>query len=173
MSLLDIAAQLNPGGAEAVRADAAAEWSVAPPAPAAPAEEDEESEYEDAGPAAAPASSNGEGALPAKPADPAPEPGPPVPPPDIWETAGPEDSTKAIPSVHPPIVPRTSQPGITAGDPLAEPATAGESQTAPDEVTALGGRRGLPRRAAPRVAIIAAPVGEAAPDDVAAPGSGA
>jgi MoxR-like ATPase len=59
MSLLDIAAQLHPGGAEAVRLDAEAEWSPTEP-PAT---------YHDVGPGAwspaPPAASNGEAALPA------------------------------------------------------------------------------------------------------------
>src|ERR1700755_3351165 len=60
MSLLDIAAQLNTAGAEAVRADADAKW--APKAPEPEPEEPEEPGYEDAGPGApAPAASNGEG----------------------------------------------------------------------------------------------------------------
>ncbi len=115
MSLLDIAAQLNPGGAEGVRVDAAAEWSVAPPAPATAT-----GEYQDVGPGTwapppEPSSENGEGALPSTP----PAAGPPVPPADIWETSGPEDATKAIPAARPPVVPRAAEPATTAGDPLA------------------------------------------------------
>ncbi len=62
MSLTDIAAQLNPGGADAVRADAEREWAQAqaetPPAEEAPpaaepeAEADEDNGYHDVGPGA-------------------------------------------------------------------------------------------------------------------------
>ena len=60
MSLLDIAAQLNPGGADAVRAEAEAEWATAEP------EKPSETGYHDVIPGSfAPSASNGEGALPA------------------------------------------------------------------------------------------------------------
>src|SRR4051812_34178981 len=149
MSLLDIAAQLNPGGADAVRAEAEAEW-----AGKHEGEKPSETGYHDVLPGSyAPSATNGEGALPAaapahpeppenagEPAAPAagppvppdageqapPAAGPPVPPDGIWETAGPDDSTRAIPAAQPPLVPRASHPEtpappteITSGDPLA------------------------------------------------------
>jgi MoxR-like ATPase len=61
MSLPDIAAQLNPGGADAVRAQAEAEWAAAPAS-------------------AAPAASNGEGQLPEPKPDDATQIRPPVVP---------------------------------------------------------------------------------------------
>ena len=171
MSLFDIAAQLNPGGADAVRAEAEAELATTE----AEGEKPSESGYHDVVPGSyAPSASNGEGALPAAPsgeAEPAepeaapaspPPAGPPVPPDDIWETAGPEDATRAIPAAQPPVVPRASEPatpsapaptGMTSGDPLAagtptvvtppgtEAAQAG-AETAPpagDDVASAGG----------------------------------
>ena len=129
MSLLDIAGQLNPGGAEAVRAEAQSEW-----AGKEAGEKPSETGYHDVVPGSyAPSATNGEGALPAaapagdeaeaeepadagEPAPPAPAPsaGPPVPPDDIWETAGPEDATRAIPAAQPPVVPRASDPDTPA-----------------------------------------------------------
>jgi hypothetical protein len=116
MSLLDIAAQLNPGGADAVRAEAETEWAAAEAG-----EKPSETGYHDVVPGSyAPSASNGEGALPVaepeaepepEPEPPAPEPaGPPVPPDDIWETSGPEEATRAIPAAQPPHVPRASEP---------------------------------------------------------------
>jgi MoxR-like ATPase len=129
MSLLDIAGQLNPGGAEAVRAEAEIEW-----AGKQAGEKPSETGYHDVVPGSyAPSATNGEGALPAaapaddeaeaeepadsgEPAPPAPAPSarPPVPPDDIWETAGPEDATRAIPAAQPPVVPRASDPETPA-----------------------------------------------------------
>ncbi len=137
MSLLDIAAQLNPGGADAVRAEAETEFAAKEAEPEKPSE----SGYHDVVPGSyAPAATNGEGALPATPSEPeapapaaeaeapsgaAPPAGPPVPPDDIWETSGPEDATRAIAAAPPPpVVPRASEPatptptGMKPGDPL-------------------------------------------------------
>src|ERR671911_506349 len=80
MSMADIAAQLNPGGADAVRAEGEAEWAklqeaaaepgpepepeaAAPPEPGPAVVEEEEDEWQDVGPGAP------------KPAAPAPGPG--------------------------------------------------------------------------------------------------
>jgi MoxR-like ATPase len=56
----------------------------------------------------------------------APSAGPPVPPDDIWDTAAPDDATRALAAVRPPVVPRAGAPdpqraghGLTSGDPLA------------------------------------------------------
>src|SRR5215216_1947442 len=100
MSMLDIAAQLNPGGREAVQAAGEAEWAdlqaaVAPepepePEPAAPEPAAEaEDEWQDVGPGA-PASAPA--AAPAAP-------GPPTPPADVWETAEPDDETSTYTAV--------------------------------------------------------------------------
>jgi hypothetical protein len=118
MSLTDIAAQQNPGGADAVRAEGEAEWEelaraaepeppAAPVAPAAP----EAGAPEPAAPAAEPVADTGEwqdvgpGSFvpmaPSAPEEPPPpppvetapppaaEPAPPTPPADIWDTAQP------------------------------------------------------------------------------------
>jgi MoxR-like ATPase len=172
MSLLDIAGQLNPGGADAVRAEADAEW-----AGREAGEKPSETGYHDVVPGSyAPSATNGEGALPAaapaddqaeaeEPADAgeaaapaqAPSAGPPVPPDDIWESAGPEDATRAIPAAQPPVVPRASDPetpavpaptAMTPGDPLAA--------DTPTVVTPPGGEA------------VAAPSDEVARDDAAA-----
>src|SRR4051794_26503264 len=65
MSLLDIAAQLNPGGADAVRTEGEAEWAAADAPPEAPA-----AEPEPASPASAPPAA----AADREPASPAPAP---------------------------------------------------------------------------------------------------
>jgi MoxR-like ATPase len=155
MSLLDIAAQLNPGGAEAVRAAGEAEW---PPAPAAAPEAAEDNGYEaGAGAWSPPAATNGEGQIAApERADPAPPAEAPLA--DLSQTAGPEDSTKAIPSVRPPIVPRASDPATPvaratettpgdrlpdtmtpAGDGRSPPPTAGSPPARDDAAAAVGG----------------------------------
>src|SRR5690349_8786443 len=117
MSMTDIAAQLNPGGADAVRAEGEAEWdrlhaepepevapepepepaaaSAAPAAPAPAAADEEEDEWQDVGPGApvpvpAPTPS---------PSPPPAAPGPPTPPADIWETADPDDATSTYTAV--------------------------------------------------------------------------
>src|SRR5215207_8608975 len=111
MSLRDLAGQLNPGGAEAAAAEGEAEWaarspdSAAPeppaeepaPAPAAAADEGPGAtgEYEDvAGSATAPAE-------PPPPTPPAAAGGRPVPPSDIWETAAPDEATRAYSAISP------------------------------------------------------------------------
>ena len=107
MSLLDIAAQQNPGGAEAVRRDGEAEWAQqaeAPPEPAPAAEapaaspEVEDDEWQDVGPGAASTP-----AIPDEP--PPPEPAPavaPAPPAGVWDTAEPDEATSAYAAVAPP-----------------------------------------------------------------------
>src|SRR5688572_16003220 len=106
MSMTDIAAQLNPGGADAVKAEGEAEWAqlqqaaapepepepepAAPePAAPAPAAADEEDEWQDVGPGA-PAPAPAPAAAPTPTPPPAPVPAasaPPTPPADIWDTA--------------------------------------------------------------------------------------
>jgi energy-coupling factor transporter ATP-binding protein EcfA2 len=145
MSMTDIAAQLNPGGADAVRAEGEAEWAElhaqpepeaepepepAPAAPAAPpapepaaVADDDEDEWQDVGPGAP---------KPAPAPEPAPAPaaaaGPPTPPADIWETAEPDDATSTYtavgaaapkPAEPAPEPEPPAMPGMTSGDPLA------------------------------------------------------
>src|SRR3954449_939217 len=145
MSLRDLAGQLNPGGIEAAQADGEAEWAARSPAvepepeepaaveaqPAAVEEEQDEAvapaaidtgEYEDVAGAAAQAA--------------AAEPiGRPIPPSDIWETAAPDEVTRAYSAISPEqaaaaavegSVPPAEEeepvaaPGMTSGDPLAQ-----------------------------------------------------
>jgi len=153
MSMLDIAAQLNPGGADAVRAEGEAEWArlqeagaepepepapeaAAPPAPepAAAVEEEEEDEWQDVGPGA-----------PSPPAAPAPAPtsapaassGPPVPPADIWETAEPDDQTSTYTTVGTAAPkPGESEPEPPAPAVAPPPPAAAPSPTPPEPAPA-------------------------------------
>jgi MoxR-like ATPase len=186
MSLPDIAASQNPGGAEAVRQAAEAEWAAAPEPEAAPVPETAaapeaavgvEDEYQDvgrgawaepsvepppspvpppepapsSGPPPEPAPSSGPPPEPAPSSDPPPEPAPssrpPVPPPDVWETAAPDDATRAYAAVPTPpeapaeapgrreqlgaaaeaATPATTPSGLSSGDPLeARPSQAAD-----------------------------------------------
>src|SRR5215212_10238195 len=83
MSLRDLAGQLNPGGAEAAAAEGEAEWA---------ARSTDAPEH-----AAEPATALAEPAPVAPEPEPAPPaaPGRPVPPSDIWETAAPDETTRA------------------------------------------------------------------------------
>src|SRR4051812_15303024 len=191
MSLLDIAAQLNPGGADAVRAEAQAEW-----AGKEQADKPSETGYHDVVPGSyAPSATNGEGALPSAPPqaeepelpsapaeaeepelpaeaaerEPAtPAAGPPVPPDDIWDTAGPEDATRAIPAAQPPLVPRASEPE-TPSPP--EPAEVPPSDPpAVDTPTVITPPRGEAAPAAGDEAAGAGAPGAAADDAVGAAG---
>src|SRR5215210_839110 len=125
MSLRDLAAQLNPGGAEAAEAEGAAEWAARSGGDAPPAEEDaapaaeepapvpaaaaspavETGEYEDVrGSATAPADpppAADAGATAEADAPPAGDAGRPVPPSDIWETAAPDEATRAYSAITP------------------------------------------------------------------------
>jgi len=148
MSLLDIAAQLNPGGAEAVRR--AGEAEGAEPEPAA-------DEYADVGP--------GSWAPPAEPVAPppdpepepvaaAPEPAPPVPPADVWDVAAPDEATRAFAAVPPP--PPVPEPAVPpapepAAPPPPEPA-APPAPEPPDRADAATVIRAAPEPAPPRPA---------------------
>src|SRR5687768_5425544 len=152
MSMTDIAAQLNPGGADAVKAEGEAEWAQlqqaaapepepepepepAAPEPAAPtpAAADEEDEWQDVGPGA-PAPAPAPAAAPTPPPAPVPAASaPPTPPADIWDTADPDDETSSYTAVgvprpgapQAPPEPAAAESGMTSGDPLAaEPAAA-------------------------------------------------
>jgi MoxR-like ATPase len=109
MSMRDLAGQLNPGGIEAAEAEGEAEWaaqSAAPepepePEPAAVEPEPEEEADE---PITPPAIDTGEyedvagAAAQAAAAEP---PGRPIPPSDIWETAAPDEVTRAYSAISP------------------------------------------------------------------------
>src|SRR5215218_3094409 len=150
MSMLDIAAQLNPGGADAVRAEGEAEWArlaeagaetepeperapeaAAPPAPEpVAAEEDEEDEWQDVGPGA-PAAGAGSGSASA----PVPSAAPPTPPADIWETADPDDATRSYTAVGAAAPKPTAAPEPPPAPPAPEPAApepAAAEPAAPD-----------------------------------------
>ncbi len=151
MSLRDLAGQLNPGGPEAAESEGAAEWAARAaepepaetepaepepaeePAPVPAAAEDESpgatSEYEDVA---------GSATAPADPPPPAAG-GRPVPPSDIWETAAPDETTRAYSAVKPEqaaaaaAAPDEDTPvsgppaAVEAGDPLAAGAAASEA----------------------------------------------
>jgi AAA domain (dynein-related subfamily) len=151
MSLRDLAGQLNPGGPEGAASEGEAEWAAragtaaeeeptAEAEPAPPAEEpepvasaddddDEGEEYEEV-----------RGGEPPAPA----EPGRPVPPSDIWETAAPDETTRAYSAIKPEqaaaaaVESSADEPEaapITSGDPLAGPA---EAEPEPEEAPAEG-----------------------------------
>ena len=115
MSMRDLAGQLNPGGIEAAEAEGEAEWaaqSAAPepepePEPEEPAavEPEPEAEEEADEPVAPPAIDTGEyedvaGAA-AQAAAAEEPPSRPIPPSDIWETAAPDEVTRAYSAVSP------------------------------------------------------------------------
>jgi hypothetical protein len=159
MSLLDIAGQQNPGGPEAVAAAGEAEWAAAEqaaaepepepepepqagaaPAPAPAEPEEEEDEWQDVGPGAPPPAP---AAAPVPPPAPAPAAAaPPAPPADIWETAEPEDQTSTYSSVGLDAPPASAEPapaaapGMTSGDPLADPAPRAAAPAAPEPAPA-------------------------------------
>ena len=217
MSLRDLAGQLNPGGADLAKAQGDAEWAARADTAAAEAPEPEAEEAAPAeAPAAEAAEAESEWddvrgtATPVDPppaAEPEPAPEPvvpepepvaaaeppdperPVPPADIWETAAPDESTRAIPAVAPDVTPgeplgaeaepEAEAPEVTAGEPLGEgteaeaeapDVTAGEPLAAapaaaePDEPAAA-----TPEPPAPEVE---EPVAEPEPEPVSALSSG-
>src|SRR4051795_6888839 len=112
MSLRDLAGQLNPGGPEAAEAEGEAEWAAraggaaAEPTAEATAPAEEPAPVPAAEADSGPASETGEyeevrGAT--APIDPSPTPpsGRPVPPSDIWETAAPDEATRAYSAISP------------------------------------------------------------------------
>src|SRR4051812_12428846 len=170
MSMRDLAGQLNPGGIEAAEAEGEAEWaarSATPepepepePEPAEPAAVEPEPEADE--PVAPPAIDTGEYedvagmAAQAAAAEPT---GRPIPPSDIWETAAPDEVTRAYSAVSPeqaaaaavegsvppaeeeePAVEEPVAPsGMTSGDPLAQEPVAVEGpgvESADPEVAA-------------------------------------
>src|SRR3954471_6307108 len=141
MSLRDLAGQLNPGGPDAAQADGEAEWAAraggAAAAPAetepAPAEEPapagaaertearETGEYEEVRGSTAPV-----GPTPGAPA------GRPVPPSDVWETAAPDEATRAYSTIRPE---RAAAAAVGAGEIPEAPASPGHDDVgaaAPD-----------------------------------------
>jgi hypothetical protein len=211
MSLVDIAAQQNPGGADAVREAGEAEWAAAqagaaepsaeepaagePPsaepsvaaAPAASAPASDTGEYTDVGPGAwaevsaeeaaaaeaAPAAAAQPQAAeppppqpsaeapPAAPAQPTPEAppaaGPPVPPADIWDTAAPDDPTRAYKSVPPPSDAGAGEPPAAGPSDAATVISSHSPAAAPHEATPAE-TPGAPSAAAPPdAAPVAAP----------------
>ncbi|HYH87740.1 MAG TPA: AAA family ATPase [Solirubrobacteraceae bacterium] len=122
-SLRDLAGQLNPGGPDAAQAEGQAEWATdgaaAEPEPVEEPQPVEEpaaegpaidtGEYEDVAGAARAASTAAGGR--------------PVPPSDIWETAAPDEATRAYSSISP------EQAAAAAVEPAA-------GEAAPDEAPA-------------------------------------
>jgi MoxR-like ATPase len=147
MSLRDLAGQLNPGGLEAAEAEGEAEWVAATAAAAEPAGEPEEEAQpaeepasvtaEEEEPEPGPAMDTGEyedvagQGAPAAPA--AAEPSArPVPPSDVWETAAPDEVTRAYSAISP------EQAAAAAFDPAASsvPPPGAEEAPAPGEPVA-------------------------------------
>ncbi len=169
MSLKDIAGQLNPGGLEAAVREGEAEYDAAlaaalpepEPEPEPEPAAEEEAAYEDVGPGTTP------GAAPAQP-DPAaaaPLGPPPTPPADLWDTASPDERTRAYVAIRPedeqapppPAAPAAPEPAPAAEEPDEEPEESAEYLTAG------------PMTAAPRPAPPAAEPPHAAPPPAAAP----
>src|SRR5215207_44515 len=156
MSLRDLAGQLNPGGPEAAAAEGEAEWTATGAAAAEPEPEPAEEPAAEADePEAAPAVDTGEyedvaGAQAGRSAA-TEQSGRPVPPSDIWETAAPDEATRAYSAISPEqaaaaaVDPSTSvpspgaeapaeeepAPGLTYGDPLAAGMTSGDPLAEP------------------------------------------
>ena len=142
MSLRDLAGQLNPGGPEAAEAEGQAEWTAngaaapepepEPAAEPAPAEEPaaagppviDTGEYEDVAGAVRSAETESSGR--------------PVPPSDIWETAAPDEATRAYTSISPEQAAAAAvEP--SAGEPApdeAEPAVEEPASEPPEEPAA-------------------------------------
>ncbi len=178
MSLRDLAGQLNPGGIEAAEAEGEAEWaaqSAAPepePEPEEPVAVEPEPEEEEADePVAPPAIDTGEyedvagAAAQAAAAEPS---GRPIPPSDIWETAAPDEATRAYSAISPEQAAAAAvegsapppaeadvaeedeaveepaadesvpPPAMTSGDPLAGGVTSGDPLAQPQPVAAEG-----------------------------------
>ena len=198
MSLLDIAGQQNPGGPEAVAAAGEAEWAAAEqaaataaaepepqaaaapaPAPAAAEPEEEEDEWQDVGPGA-PAPAPAPAAAPAPPPAPAPAAAaPPAPPADIWETAEPDEQTSTYSSVGLDAPPASAEPeppapavapGMTSGDPLADPApqAAAPAEPAPPAPAPAAAPEPEPARPQDSPTVISSP-SEPAPPPAPAP----
>jgi dynein-related subfamily AAA family protein len=148
MSLRDLAGQLNPGGPEAAEAEGEAEWAAqgagaaaAEPEPEPEPEPAEEPAAEADEPEAAPAIDTGEyedvaGAQAGRAAA-TEQSGRPIPPSDIWETAAPDEATRAYSAISPEqaaaaaVDPSAGEAPASVPPPGAEEPAADE---APDEV---------------------------------------
>jgi hypothetical protein len=174
MSLLDLAAQLNPGGADAVRQAGEAEWASAsepPPAPepvaaaAEPAAEDvvvDEDEYQDVGPGAWVEGGSGPQTAPQPvvPPEPVAPPEPVVAPEPVAE---PEPVGSAVPTEPaPPSEPVRSEPAAPT-----EPAPASEPVRSEPAAPTESAPPAEPVRSEPVAA--PEPVAPAEPEPVAAP----
>ena len=136
MSLRDLAGQLNPGGPEAAEAEGQAEWAAHGAAAAEPEPEPEPAAVEEPAPAeepaseAAPAIDTGEyeDVAGAGRAAETASAGRPVPPSDIWETAAPDEATRAYSSISPEqaaaaaVEPAAGEPAPDEGVAAEEPA---------------------------------------------------
>ena len=158
MSLRDLAGQLNPGGPDAAEAEGQAEFAATAPAPEPEPEPAVEEEPVAAAEPEAPAVDTGEyedvaGAQAGRASE-TEQSGRPVPPSDIWETAAPDEATRAYSAISPeqaaaasvappgaaepapvgqegaePVPPAeepVEAPGMTSGDPLAGGVTSGD-----------------------------------------------
>jgi len=159
MSLTDLAAQLNPGGAEAVRAAAEEEWATAAPEP--PAEEPAPPPVAEAPPAEDESEENGYhtviGSIPAvapeepsgidytkrreEPMAPPPASDPVVPPPAGEPVAPPPVSSAPPPSAAPPAgePPASAPPPAGAETPASAPPPAAETPAGPPPAAAPPG----------------------------------
>src|SRR4051812_47994251 len=159
MSLRDLAGQLNPGGPDAAQADGEAEWAArAGGAAAAPAETEPAPAEEPAAAGAAEwteARETGEyeevrGST--APVDPTPvgPAGRPVPPSDVWETAAPDEATRAYSTIRPE---QAAAAAVGAGEIAEAPAPPGHDDggaAAPDveaDAPAPARGAGVPRAA--------------------------
>jgi hypothetical protein len=219
-SLRDLAGQLNPGGPDAAATEGEAEWAARAAAPAAPEPAPEEqpappaeepasaaaAEPEDPGESGVYEEVRASAGVPAEPApaepapaEPAPaappaEPGRPVPPSDIWETAAPDEATRAYSAIQPeqagaaeqaaptePAAAEPEAPDMTSGDPLAASPEAGETAESerpdldePEAETSLEGPPAAVEAGDPLAAGGAASeAGDEVPEDTAAPDTGA
>jgi dynein-related subfamily AAA family protein len=169
MSLKDLAGQLNPGGVEAAVAEGEAEWTArdAQAEPAAGGAEApaptvvEEDEYEEFGTGASvPEPAAPQAPAPAEPArEPvASAPAPPSVPDDIWESAAPDEVTRAYGTVGsapdaPTVAPPPSGAAPSAPPPAAPssdaPAAAPPPSAAPAAPPASGAPAAPPASAPP------------------------
>ena len=178
MSMRDLAGQLNPGGIEAAEAEGEAEWAAQSAAP----EPEPEPEPEEPGrrPSRSPrprrrrtspsprrrSTPGSTRTSPARPPRPPPRSpaGRPIPPSDIWETAAPDEVTRAYSAISPEqaaaaavegSVPPAAEeevaeepvaveeesvppPAMTSGDPLAGGVTSGDPLAQPEPVAVEG-----------------------------------
>jgi hypothetical protein len=123
-SLKDLAGELNPGGLDAAIREGTAEAAASPEPVAAGAPSADESEYEDVGPGAGPSPAAAPQMSAAMPAVPPPAGAPPTPPPDIWDTAAPDEHTRAYRTVTPDAVRGSDEraPAAPTSGPPPEPA---------------------------------------------------